>query len=451
MSPRSRRASSRRGLHFSKHGIHGACVRRRQVRSLLAQTVHRHGHSQRHRSQCRSSWQTRALLLRPIRALQTRPRQLGRSERSLRRKRHQHHRRVRPQHQRHHHRTSGPHPARSRARIRPHARQYFSGRTFSRTAFLPAPRCRMGLLPHSYPQPLYVRLRHASGRRHHGRKRSHRQPGYLERMVARFAGALDKVRLLALLAGRVKGGQLIMPLGQRVVLIGGGHNARITAFYLAKGGFKPLILERREMVGGGAITEEFHPGFKASTLAHTLGPLRVEIARDMQIEKFGCEVLYPGPRVFAPTPDGHGLLFWNDNARTARGIASLSAKDSAKYIEFADALDHLTGVLDHLVSITPPAIDKPTPEDLWNLFKAGRNVRMLRKKGIFDLLRWSPMAVADLVAEFFETELIRAVIAARGIFGTALGPWSAGSTAVLLMRAASDTHPVGTAAFPRGG
>jgi len=137
------------------------------------------------------------------------------------------------------------------------------------------------------------------------------------------------------------------------------------------------------MVGGGAITEEFHPGFKASTLAHTLGPLRTEIARDMQIEKFEYEILYPGPRVFAPNPDGISLLFWNDNAKTARGIASISAKDSAKYIEFADALDHLTGVLDQLVSITPPAIDKPTPEDFWNLLKTGRNVRMLRKKGNF--------------------------------------------------------------------
>jgi phytoene dehydrogenase-like protein len=242
-----------------------------------------------------------------------------------------------------------------------------------------------------------------------------------------------------------------MPLGQRVVLIGGGHNALIAAFYLAKGGFKPLVLERREMVGGGAITEEFHPGFKASTLAHTLGPLRSDVARDLSIEKFGCEILYPGPRVFAPTPDGKSLLFWNENAKTAAGIARFSAKDAAKFPEFADSLDHLTGFLAQITSITPPAIDKPTPEDLWTLFKTGRNVRMLGKKGIFDLLRWGPMAVADFVAEFFETELVRAVIAARGIFGTAMGPWSAGSTAVLLLRAASDTHPVGTAAFPRGG
>src|ERR1700731_4738220 len=130
-----------------------------------------------------------------------------------------------------------------------------------------------------------------------------------------------------------------MPIGQRVVLIGGGHNALITAFYLAKGGFKPLVLERREIVGGGAITEEFHPGFRASTLAHAMGPLRADVARDIKLEKFGCEVLYPDPRVFAPTPDGESLLFYNDHAKTAGGIARLSAKDATRYTEFAEALD----------------------------------------------------------------------------------------------------------------
>src|SRR5258708_3416595 len=159
-----------------------------------------------------------------------------------------------------------------------------------------------------------------------------------------------------------------MPIGQRVLVVGGGHNALITAFYLAKGGLKPLVLERREMVGGGAVTEEFHPGFRASTLAHTVGPLRADIARDMRLDKHGLQMLYPDPRVFTPTPDGRALLFYNDHAKTAGGIARFSAKD-----------------------------------------------------------------------------------AARGIFGTALGPWSAGSTAVLLLRAAADPHPIGSAAFPRGG
>ena len=250
---------------------------------------------------------------------------------------------------------------------------------------------------------------------------------------------------------RVKGVQLIMPIGQRVVLIGGGHNALITAFYLAKGGFKPVVLERREMVGGGAITEEFHPGFRASTLAHTLGPLRADVARDLQLDKFDCEILSPDPRVFAPTSDGKALLFYDDVAKTAAAIGNFSAKDASKYAQFARSLEQTASFFTQLASITPPAIDKPTPEDLWNLLKTGRSVRSLGKTGIFDLLRWGPMAVADFVAEFFETELLRAVIAARGIFGTALGPWSAGSTAVLLLRAAADAHPVGSAAFPRGG
>jgi phytoene dehydrogenase-like protein len=258
-------------------------------------------------------------------------------------------------------------------------------------------------------------------------------------------------RFFRLHRDRIQGGQLTMPLGQRVVLIGGGHNALITAFYLAKGGFKPLVLERREMVGGGAITEEFHPGFRASTLAHTLGPLRADIAKDLQLEKFDCEILSPDPRVFAPTPDGKALYFYNDVAKTAAAIANFSAKDAAKYSQFCESLAETAGFFTQLTSITPPAIDNPTPEDLWNLLKTGHGVRSLGKTGIFDLLRWSPMAVADFVAEFFETELLRATIAARGIFGTALGPWSAGSTAVLLLRAAADAHPVGSASFPRGG
>lgn len=242
-----------------------------------------------------------------------------------------------------------------------------------------------------------------------------------------------------------------MPLGQKVVLIGGGHNALVTAFYLAKGGFEPVVLERREMVGGGAVTEEFAPGFRVSTLAHTIGPLRADVAKDLQVEKFDCQVFYPDPRVFSPTPDGKAILFYNDHAKTAGGIARISAKDAAKYTQFAECLEEMSAVFNQLASITPPAIDHPTPEDFWNLFKTGKGIRGLGKTGIFDLLRWGPMAAADFVSEFFETELIRATVAARGIFGTALGPWSAGSTAVLLLRAAADAHPVGSAAFPRGG
>jgi len=242
-----------------------------------------------------------------------------------------------------------------------------------------------------------------------------------------------------------------MPIGDKVLIIGAGHNALITAFYLAKGGFKPTVLERREQVGGGAVTEEFHPGFKASTLSHTLGPLRADVARDLQLEKFNLHIIQPEPRLFAPAPDGRGLLFYNDAAKTAGALAHISAKDSARYTEFADTLEVISELFGRIASMTPPAIDHPSPEDFWNLFTTGLAVRGLGKTGIFDFLRWGPMAVADFVAEFFETELLRAAVAARGIFGANLGPWSAGSTALLLLRAAADSHPVGSAAFPRGG
>src|SRR5271169_3429893 len=160
-----------------------------------------------------------------------------------------------------------------------------------------------------------------------------------------------------------------MPIGQKVVLIGGGHNALITAFYLAKGGFKPVVLERREVVGGGAVTEEFHPGFRASTLSHTLGPLRADVARDLRLDRFGLQILQPDPRLFAPAPDGRGLLFYNDPAKTAGAIFRLSAKDGTRYTEFAEALDKMSGVFNQIASVTPPSIDKPSVEDLWNLLK----------------------------------------------------------------------------------
>src|SRR5215471_1131519 len=129
-----------------------------------------------------------------------------------------------------------------------------------------------------------------------------------------------------------------MPKNERILIIGGGHNGLVAAFYLAKAGLKPLVLERREVAGGCAITEEFHPGFRVSSLAHTAGPLREDVARDMRVEKFGCEMIHPDPRVFAPTPDGDGVLFYGEHAMTAAGIERFSTKDAARYREFADTL-----------------------------------------------------------------------------------------------------------------
>src|SRR5579863_4097049 len=242
-----------------------------------------------------------------------------------------------------------------------------------------------------------------------------------------------------------------MPDTRDVVIIGGGHNGLVTAFYLAKAGYKPLVLERRAQPGGAAITEEFHPGFRCSTLAHAAGPLRRDIVRDMQLEKHGLRLIKPDVGVTALSPAGRALILYNDVKKSVQEIAKFSQKDAAKYPEFQVSLAKVGRVIGEALSLPPPNIDHPNRGDLWGILQTGRSIRKLGKKDMYRLLRWGPMAVADLVAEYFDTELLRATIAARGIFGTFFGPWSAGSSLVLLMRAAADSHAAGSACFAEGG
>ncbi len=243
-----------------------------------------------------------------------------------------------------------------------------------------------------------------------------------------------------------------MPETKRdVVIIGGGHNGLVAAFYLAKAGFKPLVLERRRLVGGAAITDEFHPGFRCSTLAHTAGPIRPDIVRDMQLERHGAKFITPETCVTTLSPDGRGLSLYQDESKSVQAISAFSQKDAAKYAEFGESLSKISKIIAEALATTPPDIDHPSSADLWSMLKTGRALRNLGKRDMYRVLRWGPMAVADLVAEYFETELLRAVIAARGVFGTFLGPWSAGSSLQLLIRAAGDSHPAGSAFFVAGG
>lgn len=242
-----------------------------------------------------------------------------------------------------------------------------------------------------------------------------------------------------------------MAAAREVVIVGGGHNALVTAFYLAQRGLKPLVLERRAIVGGAAVTEEFHPGFRCSTLAHAGGPPLGHIVADMQLGKYGLQKLESPVRIFAPTPDGTALTLYTDTNRSVEEIKKFSTKDAAKYGEFQEALARAASIIEPLLELTPPEIEKPSGDDLWKLVKVGHKFRGLGKQEMMRLLRWGPMAVADFVAEFFEADLLRGIVAARGIFGAAMGPWSAGSTALLLLRAAPDPYPVGNSAMPKGG
>ena len=242
-----------------------------------------------------------------------------------------------------------------------------------------------------------------------------------------------------------------MNMAYDAIIIGGGHNGLVAACYLAKSGLKTLVLERRELVGGGAVTGEVTPGFRCSTLDHAAGPLSAKVIADLNLARHGLEMITPEARVLALSPDGRALCIYNDVARTVSEIQKFSAKDADAYPEFVNSFARIGQVLAPLISMTPPAIDEPSAADLWHLGKVGLAFRGLGKKDEYRLLRWGPMAVADLVSEWFETELLRATVAARGIHGAFAGPWSAGTSLALLWQAAMDGSAIGSAAFAKGG
>lgn len=236
-----------------------------------------------------------------------------------------------------------------------------------------------------------------------------------------------------------------------MIIIGAGTNGLVAACYLAKAGLKPLVLESRDVVGGIAVTEEIVPGFRCSTIAHSTGPLLPHVLADLQLERHGLEFIRPEVQVTALNPNGRPVSIYSDTRRTASEIEGFSAKDAAGYVEFEKSFARIGKVLAPILAMTPPALDRPSPGEMWDLGKLGLAFRGLGKQDAYRLLRWGPMAVADLVAEFFNTELLRALFAARGIYGAFAGPWSAGTSTGLLWQAAMDRRATTPAIFVKGG
>ncbi len=234
-----------------------------------------------------------------------------------------------------------------------------------------------------------------------------------------------------------------------LLLIGAGHNGLTTAFYLAKAGHKVTILERRAVAGGCVASEEFALGFRAP-LANAIGPLRRSVIRDMGLAT-RVQFIHPDPRLIALASDGHALAFSADIGRTVEAIGGFSQADAKRYPEFCETMRRLGGFLAGIFDLTPPSIDAPAAGEMWEMVKVGKRFRSLGRTDGFRLLRWGPMAAADLVGEWFETDLLQAAIATRGVFGTAMGPWSAGSGAVLLLNAAADPAPGGSSVMVKGG
>jgi phytoene dehydrogenase-like protein len=239
---------------------------------------------------------------------------------------------------------------------------------------------------------------------------------------------------------------------KRVVIIGGGHNGLVAAALLAKAGLKPVVLERRHVVGGAAVTEEFHPGFRVSAVAHTAGPLRASVAEELGLAGRGLQTIEPEPRLFAPLRDGRSVRLWGNPERSAGDIHRLSPADAERYPEFHRTLTALASLLGRALARTPPDVNRPGGSDLWSFAGLGLALRRLPRPQAEGLLRWGPMAVADFAAEWFQTDILRAVVSARGIWGAFAGPWSAGTTANLLLQAvACGGNGAGSAVMVRGG
>jgi len=236
------------------------------------------------------------------------------------------------------------------------------------------------------------------------------------------------------------------------VVIGGGHNGLVTAAYLARAGLGTLVLERRASVGGAAATSELARGFRVPTLAHTVGRLRASVVRDLGLRERGLAFLAPDVRVFAPQPDGTAITLWADVARTADGLRGRSPHDADAYANFDRLVRSLARFVGDLAATTPPDIRSPSLGDALTGLRLGRSFRGLGKHDARTLLRVLPMAVADFAGEAFEDDALRAVVAARGIQYTAMGPWSAGTTGVLLADSVGpEGGAAGQAVFAKGG
>ena len=235
------------------------------------------------------------------------------------------------------------------------------------------------------------------------------------------------------------------------VVVGGGHNGLVTAAYLAQAGHRVLVLERAERVGGAAETAELG-GVRVPRLADTVGRLRPSVARDLDLRSHGLRLVAPDVRVFAPQPDGRAVTLWSDQARTVDGLRAFSDHDADAYPGFDRLVRSLGGFLAELGAQTPPDIKSPGLGDALAGLKLGRTFRGLGKHDAHTILRVLPMAIADFVAEAFETDALRAAIAWRGVRYSSLGPWSAGSTAILLGDSAgNDGGAAGQTIFAVGG
>ena len=230
-------------------------------------------------------------------------------------------------------------------------------------------------------------------------------------------------------------------MGQRydAVIIGGGHNGLISAAYLARAGLKTLVLERRHVLGGAAVTEEIFPGFRFSVFSYVVSLLRPEIIRELELPKHGLDIL-PLDGTFTPLHPGEGPAagggdyLWrvNDHGRTVRELRRWSAADAEAYEEYGQLMVDMARFIKPILSIVPPDPTSMDPRPLLPLGGLARRFQQLTERQQAVFVQLMTMSASDFLDQWFETVPLKATMAASGIIGTYQGVRSPGTAYVLL-------------------
>ncbi len=215
------------------------------------------------------------------------------------------------------------------------------------------------------------------------------------------------------------------------IIIGGGHNGLICAAYLAKAGRKVLVLEKRHVLGGAAVSEELYPGFTFSSCSYVISLFRPQIIRDLELARHGMEII-PLETSFTPRVGDPGLCRWPDYARSRKEISRFSAKDAEIYPEFSLTMTKMAQFARNIIDSPAPDPTSWNPRELMRLVKLGNDLRVSGVDAMNMNLKLMTMSAVDFLDMWFESDVLKAPMAVSGIIGTYLGVRSPGTAYVLL-------------------